>query len=267
MKTKIENSSLWVDHKLESTLDKALNHYDKKELFSVLSASQVDKINKILELEKSFEKELGAYGASGYLCIPRIVEKEPTGDSLPIDKIVKFFIEDLYPVIKDLQKELTKDKRDIPIKAMQNGKTDLQNVFWNINYCLNKFKKQKKFLNDIYNKTIKLEKHQGNYEIEDYVKGMKAYVCGNGVSFIEGKLQYGNYKWGNLANAKIYESLELAQSQHSGFDVYEVEIKLVSPSLVKQSSVDEVIKASIAKNQIEASLPYKEEVKTKPPKI
>ena len=259
MKTKIENTNFWVEYKLEKTLSKTLNYYDEKSLFSALTFSQAEKINKILELEKKFQTD---NKSSGYLYLPRLLEKEPSNGTPNLDKVIKFFIEDLYPAIANLQKELSVDKRDIKVKKSQNSSDDLQNVFWNINYSLNRFKKGKKFLDDAHNKKIKLEISGGNFEVESYVKGMTGYVCGNGQTFIAGDGTYGH-----IANAKLYESLELARKKQPGQGVFQIEIKLVSPCLNKKVSIDEKIKTAITKNQIEGSLPLKEEIKRIPPKI
>ena len=77
MKTKIENTNLWVDYKLERMLSKTLSYYNNQDLFAALTSSQSSKINKILELEQSFEKEYGARGSYGYFCIPKITDREP----------------------------------------------------------------------------------------------------------------------------------------------------------------------------------------------
>lgn len=205
MKTKIENTNFWVEYKLEESLAKTLNYYDEKSLFSVLTSIQTEKINKILELEKKFQID---YKSSGYLYLPRLLEKEPSNGTPNLEKVISFFIEKFYPAITDLQKEISKDKRDLKVKEFNNGNIDLQNVFWNINHSLNRFKKGKKFLDDVHKKKIKLEVSNGNFEVESYVKGMTGYVCGNGQTFIAGDGTYGH-----IANAKLYESLELAQKK------------------------------------------------------
>lgn len=255
MKAKIENTNLWISYKLEKNLSQFLNYYDKKVLFSILNPSQVEKIEKILELEVFFTEQ---YKTSGYLYVPKLVDKEPLNEISKLGEIVEFFVKDFYPLVSALEKEINLDKRNVRLKTSTNSEADLQNLFWNIKYRLNNLKKGKKLLNDIYTNKLKLENVSGNIDLQNYTKGVKGYICGNGELF-----ESGDGTYGYLGNAKIYESLELAKRKQPNKSIFEIEIKLMSPSLTRKTDKDEKIKTLLIKNKIEDSLPVKESKKNK----
>lgn len=262
MKLKIKDSKDWLIYKPTTTITKILSYYKTSEsLYEVLSLEQTKLIKKIILLEDEFSKK--TKNTSSSINIPIKYNKEPQNSIENMDITIDFLITSYYPLLKELKKQINKDKRILMFGASQE-KYELQNFFYNVNHKISNLLKGQQLIDDIYNKKTVLENSAGNFSFEHAVKGVSGYICGN----IEGTSFYGhNGGFGHISNAQIYETFEYANKKHPSSFIFPIEVKITGVPLNKKTNLDSQFNKITQKEHLEKVIVEKSSENIKKNKI
>lgn len=233
MKLKIKDTTDWLIYKPTTSITKILSYYNPPEKFyEVLNPEQIKLIKKIILLESEYGNKTNS--TSSLIDIPIKYNKEPQGNIKNMDMTIDFLVISYYPLLKELKKEVNKDKRVLRFGSAKET-YELQIFFYNINHTASNLLKGKQLIEDIYHNKIILENSAGNFSFEHAVKGVSGYICGNS----EGTSFYGhNGGYGHISNAQIYETLEYATKKHATSFIFPVEIKIKGVPLNKKTNLE-----------------------------